>query len=420
MSALCAINIPEVLSREAARAVLLAAQGIETQFRVPATKAGVLEAIRTIGQLQIDTIHVVARSPYFVLWTRLGSYDPAWIDELVAEGALYETWSHAACFLPVEMFPYTRSRIQSLESWRPRYYEFIAEHRQEADRLLALIRTNGPVRSADFENEPGARGGWWEWKHEKQLLESLFTEGSLMVARREKFQRVYDLRERVMPGWDDLRTPAYAETVRAYVLQTVKSLGVATAAWIPDYYRLRVDEVRPALAELVATGELLVTEIAGIKGVAYVHPVNSELAVAAADGRLTSVRTTLLSPFDPVVWHRRRGEELFDFSYLIECYTPAEKRRYGYFSLPILHRGALVGRLDAKAHRKEQLFEVRQLHLETGFLPSEEFAASLAEALLECAAWHSTPTVIVRKSSPRSFAGLLRGHIKARKSAILT
>ena len=406
--------IPPVISREAVRTALLVAQGIEQCQRQPATRAAVLDAIRTMGQLQIDTIHVVARSPYFVLWSRLGDYDPAWLDALLTEGSIYEAWSHEACFLPVDDYPFSRTRISYPSTWKKAFFTYLDNHRDDADQLLGFIRENGPVRSSDFAREPGAGGGWWNWKHEKTLLESLFTAGSLMVARREKFQRVYDLRERVMPAWDDAVIPSHAEMIRAYVLRSVKALGVAAAAWIPDYYRLKIGEVAPHLRSLTEEGLLLETSIDGLKGGAYIHPDHTEMVWAAARGEIVPVRTTLLSPFDPVVWHRQRGEDLFDFSYRIECYTPAPKRRYGYFSLPILHQGALIGRLDAKAHRKEKVFEVRELHLEPGVQPDESIAQALATSLRECAAWHHTPTVVVRKSTPRGFAPLVRRALKQR------
>jgi uncharacterized protein YcaQ len=406
-------TMPATISREAARNALLLAQGIEG-CRPKPTKAGVLDAIRRMGQLQIDTIHVVARSPYFVLWTRLGDYDSGWLDELLAEQRIYEAWSHEACFLPIDDFPLTRARISSPITWRKGFFAILDRHREEADRLLDYIRQNGEVRSADFADGRDNRGGWWDWKLEKTLLEALFTEGSLMVARRERFQRVYDLRERVLPDWDDARAPSHEAMVRAHVLHSVRALGVAAASWIPDYYRFKKTEAIPVVQQLAEEGALLETAIEGVKGPAYVHLENAGLVVAAARGELQPVRTTLLSPFDPVVWHRQRGEELFDFSYRIECYTPAPKRVYGYFSLPILHRGALVGRLDAKAHRKEGTFEVRALHLETGVQPDEELATALAGAVRECACWHRTPKVVIRTSAPRGFAPQLRAALKAR------
>lgn len=394
---------PPKLSRAAARALLLTAQGLErADGYLPSPDA--LDAIRRMGVLQIDTIHVVARSPYFVLWSRIGDYDPAELDELLAQGAVFEAWSHAASFLPREHFPYARARLtesRPVQRWADGY---LGERRAEADRLLDVIRERGPVRSADFEHEPGSRGPWWDWKPEKRLLEALFFKGSLMVARRDRFQRVYDLRERVRPDWDDADTPSYEETVRALTLRSVEALGVAIAPWVADYYRLPSKPVSQALKALAQSGELLTTEIDEIPGVAYLHPNHLDLATVAAAGDLSPSRTTLLTPFDPIVWHRRRGLELFDFFYQIECYTPAPKRRYGYFSLPILHRGALVGRLDAKAHRRDGTFEVKALHLEPGVKPTNDLATALAGTLRDCAAWHRTPEVTVVQTDPPEFA----------------
>ncbi|MDI7275693.1 MAG: crosslink repair DNA glycosylase YcaQ family protein, partial [Anaerolineae bacterium] len=200
--------MPLRLSLSAARALMLAAQGLHERPAAPATKANVVEAIRRIGALQIDTINVVARSPYLVLWSRLGAYETRWLDELLAEGALFEYWSHAACFLPVEDYPLYRHRMRGdgLADWWESL-PYLAAHREEAERMLALIRERGPVRSADFARQGGRATGWWDWKPEKRLLEALFDAGLLMVARRERFQRVYDLRERVLPSWDDPPPP---------------------------------------------------------------------------------------------------------------------------------------------------------------------------------------------------------------------
>lgn len=412
-----ASQLPSSISRESARLALLVAQGIEHQRPEP-TKEGVLASIRTMGQLQIDTIHVVARSPYFVLWSRLGEYDPRWLDELLAEKAIFEAWSHEACFLPIEDFAFGRARSSYPISFRKKIFEYLESNRESADLLLQHVRENGAVRSADFTAEPGTSGGWWNWKEEKVLLEALFTEGSLMVDRRERFQRVYDVRERVLPWWDESQTASYDDMIRVHVLQSVRALGVATIHWVPDYYRFLVGVAAPVVRALADSGELLVTRIEGIAGEAFVHPDNAPMLQKILAGDLEAERTTLLSPFDPVVWHRKRAEELFDFSYLIECYTPAPKRIYGYFSLPILHRGTIVGRLDAKAHRKDRLFEIRAMHLEPWVAPSAQLAAELAVALRECADWHRTPKIEIRGSKPRGFAPMVRSALKSERQRV--
>jgi len=235
-----------------------------------------------------------------------------------------------------------------------------------------------------------------------------------MISHRENFNRVYDLRERVLanalPTWKDALAPTEQEVRRALALRAVRALGVAVARWVPDYFRTPKRGVATLLEELADEGSLL---RAGVEDEpAYVHPDNARMAEEVLSGGLRSSVTTLLSPFDPVVWNRARALELFGFDYKIEVYTPATRRRYGYYSLPILHEGALVGRLDAKAHRKDGIFEVRAVHLEPGVPVSDELIASLAGALRECAAWHGTPDVQVRCLVPPALAGPLRAALE--------
>ena len=394
------------LTPAGARTVMLAAQGLLRPPREPATKEDVLDAIRRMGALQIDTISVVARSPYFVLWSRLGAYDPVWLDELLAEGSLFEYWSHAACFLPTEDWPlYRRLMLDGLKGDRHRAW--LDAHAEQAERLLAHIREHGPVRSADFVDARGRAGTWWDWKPEKIALECLHSTGELMIARRHGFQRVYDLRERVLPAWDDAQAPPLDETLRRLALKAVRALGVARAAWVPDYFRTAKKGAAALLETLAREGELLHVQVEGWNAPAYVHPDNRAVAEAAASESLQSDVTALLTPFDPIVWDRARARELFGFDYMIECYTPAPRRRYGYFTLPVLHRGALVGRLDAKAHRRQGLFEVKALHLEPGVEVTDALIADLAATLRACAAWHGTPDVVVQWSDPPELAGSL-------------
>jgi uncharacterized protein YcaQ len=268
------------------------------------------------------------------------------------------------------------------------------------------------VRAAEFARTDGKAGGWWEWKPEKRALEHLFAAGELMISRRENFHRVYDLRERVLanalPGWEDALAPNGPEVRRALALKAVRALGIASARWVPDYFRTPKKGVARLLEELADEGELVRAGIEGLDDPAYVHPDNAGPAEKIQSGGSRSSVTTLLSPFDPVVWDRARAFELFDFEYKIEVYTPAARRRYGYYSLPILHNGALVGRLDAKAHRKQGTFEVKAIHLEPGIPVSDDLVASLANALRDCAGWHGTPEVLIRRSEPAELAEKLR------------
>jgi uncharacterized protein YcaQ len=396
------------LSLNAARALHLAAQGMLQPRRARATKDEVLAAIRRMGVLQIDTISVVARSPYLVLWSRLGDYEPAWLEQLLAEGKLFEYWAHEACFIPIEDYGLYRHRMLDTAplGWKSGA-SWMRGHAEQVERVLEHIRVKGPTRAADFERVDGKGGGWWEWKPEKRSLEALFTAGKVMVARRHNFHRVYDLAERVLPGWDDHQAPAMHTVAREFVLRAVKALGLAKAAWIPDYHRTRPPHLgAQALAD---EGLLLRARVEGWKEPVFVHPEHAGLLVSAAEGRLNPTVTTLLSPFDPIVWDRRRALELFGFDYRLECYTPAEKRQYGYFTLPVLRRGQLIGRIDAKAHRAAAVFELKSVALEPGVRASERLLRDLAAAVGRCAHWHGCSTVEVTRTMPEAVADPLRG-----------
>jgi uncharacterized protein len=396
-----------------ARGMLLAAQGLQERPAAPAGKGDLLGCIRRMGGLQIDSISVVARSPYLVLWSRLGAYEPRWLDELLAEGALFEYWSREACFLPIEDYGLYRRRMLECARGDAFLNDGSEEHREAVARVLERVREGGAVRSAEFERRDGRAGAWWDWKPEKRALEHLFNAGVLMIARRDGFQRVYDLRERVLPAWDDADTLSAEEARRALALKAVRALGVAPVRWVANYFpgyltrRISRRELVSLLGELVGEGELVKVEVEGWSEPGYAHRDHQELLQQAAEGALGSSVTTLLSPFDPVVGDRQRAEALFGFEYRIETYTPAARRQYGYYTLPILHRGALVGRLDPKAHRREGIFEVKAIHLEPGVAVTEALASELAEALRACAAWHGTPEVVVRASEPGGLASAI-------------
>ena len=390
------------LSLDAVRGLMIAAQGLHDHPRPRATKKAVRSIIRQMHILQIDTINVIARSPYLVLWSRLGDYNPRWLEELLAEGALFEYWSHAACFLPIEDYPLYR---HVYESWLGgRAHKWLEEHSEVAETVRNHIRTNGETRSSDFVRTDGQKTGWWNWKDEKVVLEYLFYAGELMVRKRHNFQRIYDLRERVMANYDEKDTLLLADAHDQFVLNTIQALGVTKAEWIPDYFRLSKTEGKAAIQRLEKQGRLMPVDVEGWKTPGYIHPENLKQVEAATKGKIPRSKTTFLSPFDPLVWDRARALDLFNFDYKIEVYTPAPKRKYGYFTLPILYNNALIGRIDPKAHRKEGIFEVKALHLEPGVVVDDALVTEVKSALQACAAWHKTPQVIVRYAAKPGLA----------------
>ncbi|MBX9869320.1 MAG: winged helix DNA-binding domain-containing protein, partial [Burkholderiaceae bacterium] len=229
------------LTLPAARALHLAAQGLLTPPKRQVSKADVLRCIRHMGALQIDTINVVARSPYLVLWSRLGHFQNQWLEELLAEGKIFEYWAHEACFLPIEDYGLYRHQMISPLSMGWKYnHRWLSENAAQVEQIRQHIHQQGASRSADFERKEGKGNGWWSWKPEKRSLEVLFTIGELMVARRHNFQRIYDLRERVHPTWQDQHhLQPQLECQRQQVLMAVKALGICKASWVADYFRMK-------------------------------------------------------------------------------------------------------------------------------------------------------------------------------------
>ncbi|WP_345831273.1 winged helix-turn-helix domain-containing protein [Erwinia sp. HDF1-3R] len=389
------------LSLKQARQLHLAAQGL---LRPPKRKAqfcDLLSTLRQMSLLQIDTINVVARSPYLVLFSRLGDYPQAWLGEALSSGKLFEYWAHEACFIPAEDYPLLRHRMLSPHRLGWKYNrEWMQTWQQEISQLLQHIEKNGPVRSADFTAPAGQKPGWWSWKPHKKHLENLFSAGELMVTERRNFQRVYDLRQRVLPDWDDAQHALSEEDAVGQMLRnTAASLGLFKPAWLADYYRLKRAPVSEALASWLENGEVVAAEVETL-GRCYLHQSLFPLLEAIPQPTLTAI----LSPFDPVVWDRKRARELFNFDYRLECYTPAAKRQFGYFVLPILHRGALKARMDAKMLRKEKVLVVRQLWLEPGVSMTQGMLHDFRQAISRFARWQGAESVLL-ENLPAALAG---------------
>ena len=408
------------LTQTQVRCLQLAAQGLLVPPERVATRLSLRRCIARMQLLQIDTIHVVARSPYLVLFSRLGSYPAQWLDQALADADLFETWAHEASFAPIADVALHRSyNQQTRRHWGiAGSEESHAKQRAELDALLAHIEVKGPVKSSDFQRTDGKSGGWWGWKDEKRWLEALFANGELMVARRENFQRVYDLTHRVCPTIRNTVLPSAEQVHTRFIEKSVMALGVSQARWLHDYFRIKPRLKDADLDPLVEQGLVCRVPVQGWSAPGYVHTAHAGLLKKALGGKLTATHTTVLSPFDPVVWDRERASVMFGFDYRIECYTPQAKRNYGYFVLPILHRGQLIGRLDAKAHRGLGVFEVKALFIETGIQLDDESVLDVAQAIARCAIWHATPQVKLMRTAPTGMRTRLRKALELISSGV--
>ena len=387
------------ITKAAVRTAMLAAQGLLSPPNAAAKKEHLLPTIQRMGYLQIDTIQAVRRSQHLVLWSRLGDHEPGWLDEIHAEGQLFEYYAHALCYLPIGDYPIFRGLILHDDRTGNRRQNWAQDHPEIIAKVRAVIGENGPVSSSDFNSKTIATG-WGDVKQEKLALERLFASGELMVSYRKKFRRFFDLRERVLPEWDDANALDPDAAREALVLKAIKALGVAREDWITPYYYLPKTGLSAELAELTAREKIIEMQVSGWETPAYVHPDQLTMVRSAAKGDLIPTHTTLLSPFDPLVSDRDRTLSLFDFDYRMESYTPVKDRKFGYFCLPILHKGRLVGRLDPKAHRQEKRLEIKNLYIEDGVVVDDELVDALKKTLAQFAAWHEMESLEITASNP--------------------
>jgi hypothetical protein len=335
--------VTDRISLPQARRIALAAQGFGRKRPEGVTRRHAAATVARLGLHQIDSVNVLVRAHYLPAFSRLGPYDRSLIDRAAwgpkRERRLFEYWAHEASLLPLEMHPLLRWRMASAErgeiGWGS-LKAYAGERRGEANAILERIRAEGPLAASDFEEGRG-RSGWWEWGDTKRALEWLFWAGLITTAtRRRSFERVYDLTERVVPAAIlALPTPKEADSKRGLVAKAAEALGIATETELRDYFRLKPDAARRAVAELVEEGVLLRVGVEGWARPAYLH------REARRPRRIRG--QALLAPFDPLVWERDRTERLFGFRYRIEIYTPAEKRVHALLR-PSLPAGRGTGR----------------------------------------------------------------------------
>ncbi len=380
------MNKLESLSRPEARRIALCAQGFDQRrTRQASGWERINRTVETMGLLQIDSVNVLIRSHYLPAYSRLGPYDRDALDRRafgLKRKALFEYWAHEASLLPMALHPLFRWRMARAQRHDGIYgglARFAREKRGYVQEVLEEVRAGGPLVAREL-SRPGVRKGpWWGWTDGKAALEYLFWTGEVTTSSRRGFERIYDLTERVIPSEVlNVPTPAEADAVRELVRIAARALGVATETDLRDYFRLPVAATRHALSELVEAGDLVPADVKGWRQKAYLDPN------ARCPGQVSG--TALLSPFDPLVWARARAERLFSFEYRIEIYTPAAKRQYGYYVLPLLHRGKLVGRVDLKADRAEGRLRVPAAHIEPRCDPGAT-AETLAGELVMLAEW---------------------------------
>lgn len=380
---------PASLTAAQARRIAVAAQGFsEPRAGGPITRAHLRRLISRIQVLQLDSVSVAVRAHYAPVFSRLGPYDrdvldrAAWSHATRSPRVLVEYWAHEAALMAVDDWPLLRWRMRQYRHGRWGSHIVKANPRL-ADDIVAAVADLGPSTAGQIENHLAAaprraKGAWWNRSDTKWVAEALFAAGRLTTATRVGFARHYDLTERVLPADALAREVAEDDAVRELTLRAATALGVATEADIRDYFRLAAGQAKPAIAKLVADGELERVEVEGWSAPAYLR---AEQPIPRRDRG-----TALLCPFDPLIFFRPRVERLSGFHYRIEIYTPANKRQYGYYVWPFLLDGELVGRVDLKADRAADALHVVGAFVEAGRSPSR-VAAGLTAELATMASW---------------------------------
>jgi uncharacterized protein YcaQ len=382
----------ETLSAKEARRIALAAQGFGRPRPDAPGRRHLLSTIENLGVVQIDSVNVVSRSHYLPLFSRLGDYDRALLDDLAwgKKRALAEYWAHEASLTPLWIHPHLRWRMQDARDgvgvWK-NVAKFLRNHTGLIDEALAAVSERGPLSASDLGLGEKGQGGWWGWSQGKHAMECLFWTGRLTTAtRRPSFERVYDLPERVLRAVSQTPTPDRGEAHRTLVATAARAMGVATERDLRDYFRLGVADARKAVGELVEDGVLAPASVKGWDQPAYLWP-------GARRPRAIKARA-LLSPFDNLIWFRERTQRLFGVRVRLEIYTPAHKRTHGYYVLPFLQGEAITARVDLKADRKAGKLLVLAAHAEPD--ANDQTAALLAQELSLMASWLGLAGVEVR------------------------
>lgn len=385
----------DTLSAAQARRIALAAQGFTRARPASVSARHIHTAMGRLGVLQIDSVNVFARSHYMPLFSRLGAYDPALLDRVfMAKTTHYvEYLAHEATFIPIEDWPLWRFRREYFREKLARGGSWAASNERTLAWVRDELRARGPLRPADIRADaPRERGTWWDWDEVKLALEHMWRTGDVAISGRKGFERTYALAEHVVPPEILAREVPVPDAIRELIRRAARSHGVATVSDLADYYRIRDRaSITTAIAELADAGELLPVQVKGWERQERPLPVWRH-ADAVLPHRVDAA--ALLTPFDPVVWFRDRALRAFDLDYRIEIYVPAEKRRYGYYSLPVLVGDRIVARVDLKADRAASTLQVQSAWWEPQARPAED-AERIAGELVLAAAWQGLEHVSV-------------------------
>ena len=408
---------------EQAKSYILDVQGLRTNK----PSKSIMDVANRTHNIQIDTISVVSRSHNLITWNRLPKYREGEIWDLQKEGKLFEYWSHAACLLPMDTYPFYvwRRSFYPEELWTS-FRKWGEENKDVIEQVYKKVKKDGVTNSASVGERKTKSGGWWDWKIEKRALEYLYTTGRLMVAYRENFQKQYDLAERVIPPGIETEPLSNEQASEFVVETTLRSLGLGSHQDVRTYlgqlparklWNGKRTEMESFLDQKASDGRIVEVSIESLKDRYFVLKENAKSLASSSQTIAGDSPVKILSPFDNITRERHFPSKIWDFDYKIECYVPEPKRVYGYFVLPILDGIDFAGRMDTKVHRKSGLLEIKALYLEGESISTTNGLERLQEGIRNFAQFHDCSDIEIKKVSPRRMTKVARSLVDGKIDA---
>jgi uncharacterized protein YcaQ len=396
----------ESISVQQARKLVLLSQRVPPPKQTGSALSITLSAIEHLGYIQIDTISAIQRAHHHTLWNRNPQYISSQLDDLMVNKRIFEYWSHAAAYLPMQDFRYSLPRKQAIAHGKENHW--YTRDEQLMKSVLKRIAAEGPLMAKDFEHN-GEKSGDWGSKPAKRALEYLFMQGELMIPYRINFHKVYDLTERVLPEDADASLPNPQEYARFLITRYLRANGLGQAGEMVYLLKNTKSIVSATLREMTLNRELIQISVSENK----YYALPSTLGLL--NEPLSRSKLKILSPFDNLLIQRKRTQALFGFDYQLECYVPESKRKFGYFTLPILWDGNLIARMDCKADRKESVLHIHGLALESNLRKTEAFALALTKELVPFLHFNQCKSLRLHSTSPASFKPELEKAMKNEK-----
>ena len=385
---------PVTLTKSQARKIILHAAGLTKRGQFGKGLEAAFKVIDHLGFIQVDTNYVVERAHHHAIAARVPDYKTDWLEELQSDGRIYEFWTRDSGFMPMTDF---RFSLLIQESFVTKWKSLPQAEINLMDKILDRIAREGPLGAKDFENDRVVKSsGWWDWRPSKVALERLHLAGQLLATRKKDFHKLYDLTRNIIPGDIDRTLPTDEEFTRHLIIRSLKSLGIGYVKEIAWNGRLLKLPIKQELKKLVDAGNVCEVAIEGLKGPLYMLPEYKKKKITLAGD------VFILSPFDMLNVFRHRLRDFFDFDYQVECFVPEAKRKYGYFSLPILIGDSFVARMDSKADRKKKTLIIHNLHFEPVKM-TKSMTEKLCDAIQEFARFNGCDGISIVKSNSKSF-----------------